>query len=201
MLLGTVPMSSISKKKDQKISSKDWLTLLSTARHAIKYGLTYHNPPLMELKKHSKTLQENAACFVTLKEQNTLRGCIGSLEASQPLIQDVADHAYAAAFKDPRFPPVSHLEEPLVHISISVLSSPLTINFGSEADLLQQIEEKKDGLILQYGHHKGTFLPSVWKQLPDKQEFLNHLKMKAGLAEDFWSDEINVLRYSTQTID
>jgi AmmeMemoRadiSam system protein A len=190
-----------STEKKFKLGPKDWQTLLITARHAIKYGLTYKKAPKMELKKYSSTLQQPGASFVTLKESNVLRGCIGSLEAHQPLIQDVAEHAFAAAFKDPRFAPVNHIEEPVIHISISVLSPVEAMHFDSQNDLVSQIEAGKDGLILEYLHHKGTFLPSVWEQLPDKQEFLNHLKQKAGLSADFWSNEIKVSRYFTQTID
>ncbi len=197
-----VLMHSTKKKSKQfKIAPKDWQTLLVTARHAIKYGLTYKQAPNMELEKYSEALQKNAASFVTLKESNVLRGCIGALEAHQPLIQDVANHAFAAAFKDPRFAPINHIEEPVVHISISVLSEPESMHFESEQDLLEQIVPETDGLILEYQGKRGTFLPSVWEQLPDKREFLNHLKQKAGLTDDFWDREIKVKRYFTQTID
>ncbi len=190
-----------STKKNSKLAPKDWQTLLNAARHAIKYGLTYKKAPLMELEKYSNRLQQPGASFVTLKESNVLRGCIGSLEAHQPLIQDVAEHAFAAAFRDPRFAPINHIEEPVVHISISVLSPSEAISFDSESDLLSQIEAGSDGLTLEYQNKKGTYLPSVWQQLPDKQEFLNHLKQKAGLPVDFWSDDIKISRYFTQTID
>jgi len=190
-----------STKDKFKLSPKDWQTLLTVARHAIKYGLSYKKVPLMELEKYSDALQRPGASFVTLKESNVLRGCIGTLEAYQPLVQDVAEHAFAAAFRDPRFSPINHIEEPVVHISISVLSPSEVMNFESENDLLSQIEVGKDGLILEYKNNKGTFLPSVWEQLPDKQDFLNHLKQKAGLAADFWNDDIKIGRYFTQTID
>ena len=195
-------MRSTNKKQSEfKLAPKDWQALLVTARHAIKYGLTYKQAPHMELEKYSETLQKHGASFVTLKESNVLRGCIGALEAHQPLVQDVADHAFAAAFKDPRFAPINHIEEPVVHISISVLSEPHSMQIESEEDLLAQLEVGKDGLILEYQGRKGTFLPSVWEQLPDKQVFLNHLKEKAGLAADFWDSKIKIKRYFTQTID
>lgn len=189
------------ENQQQKLSPKDWRTLLDTARHAIKYGLTYKHAPALVLETYSEALQQPGASFVTLKESNVLRGCIGSLEAHQPLIQDVADHAFAAAFKDPRFASINHIEEPVIHISISVLSPAEVMSFKSESDLLSQIEPEKDGLIMEYQQHKGTFLPSVWEQLPDKQEFLNQLKLKAGLLADFWDDEIKVSRYRVQSIE
>ncbi len=190
-----------STKKQNKLGPKDWQSLLIVARHAIKYGLAYNKAPTMELERYSDALQKPGASFVTLKESNVLRGCIGSLEAHQPLVQDVADHGFAAAFRDPRFAPLNHIEEPVVHISISVLSPSEKMIFESESDLLSQIEIGKDGLILEYKNNKGTFLPSVWEQLPNKQDFLNHLKQKAGLSVDFWNNEIKVSRYFTQTID
>lgn len=190
-----------STKKQNKLCPKDWQTLLTVARHAIKYGLAYNKVPSLELEKYSDALRQPGASFITLKESNVLRGCIGTLEAYQPLVQDVAEHAFGAAFRDPRFAPINHIEEPVVHISISVLSSSEVMNFESEENLLSQLEVGTDGLILEYQNHKGTFLPSVWEQLPDKQEFLNHLKKKASLSADFWSDEIKVSRYFTQTID
>ncbi len=198
---GMVRMQSTNQKNDMRLTPKDWSRLLETARHAIKYGLTYKQFPVMELKKYSERLQELGASFVTLKESNVLRGCIGSLMAHQPLIQDVAEHAFSAAFKDPRFPPINHIEEPVIHISVSVLSLPEELKFDSEESLLSQIQSNHDGLILEFQNKKGTFLPSVWEQLPKKKDFLNRLKEKTGLAETFWSNEIKVSRYYAQTID
>jgi len=193
-------MRSINQK-DNKVSPKDWKALLEVARHAIRYGLSYHCPPKLDLEKYSSHLLQVGASFVTLKESNVLRGCIGALEAVDPLVQDVANHSFAAAFKDPRFPPINHIEEPVVHISISVLSQAVEMAYESEQEVIGQLERGKDGLILQYKHQRATFLPSVWQQLPDKHEFLNHLKQKANLPLDFWSDEIKISRYHTQTID
>lgn len=184
-----------------ELNQKDKQSILKVARHSIQYGLTYQRPPVLELETYSQHLQEIAASFVTLKETNKLRGCIGTLEAYQPLIQDVAEHAYAAAFNDPRFPPVNAIEEPMLHISISILSSPEPMNFESESDLLSQIKPGEDGLVLEYHNRKGTFLPSVWAQIHSSDEFLRSLKLKAGLSEDFWSDEISVKRYGTIVID
>lgn len=184
-----------------ELTLRDKKVLLETARHAIQYGLLYNKAPTMELEKYSPKIQAHGASFVTLKETNQLRGCIGTLDAYRPLIQDIAENAYAAAFKDPRFPAVKHIEEPLIHISVSILSAAEEITFKSEKDLLEQLRPNQDGLILKYKKNKGTFLPSVWKQLNTPTSFLNQLKLKAGLAENFWHDEIQISRYSSDTID
>jgi len=190
-----LPMSST------ELSQKDKQTLLKTARHTIQYGLTYKKPPSLELDKYTPELQAIGASFVTLKEANKLRGCIGTLTAYQPLIQDVAEHAYAAAFKDPRFTPINPLEEPLLHISISILSPAKAMQFESEQDLLAQLKPGKDGLILEYKKQKSTFLPAVWQQLTGAREFLHHLKQKAGLSANFWHAEIKISRYHCENID
>ena len=190
-----------SSKPFENITARDKQTILKVARHAIQYGLTYKSPPLLELENYTPQLQAKAATFVTLKETNKLRGCIGTLEAYQPLIQDVAEHAYAAAFNDPRFPPVNSIEEPMLHISISLLSSPDTISLNNEQELVAQLEPRKTGLILEYGPHKATYLPSVWEQISSPQEFVSQLKRKAGLAEQFWDDSMTFKTYYCEMID
>jgi AmmeMemoRadiSam system protein A len=143
-------------------------------------------------------LQEERATFVTLTIGGALRGCIGMLEACRPLAEDVAENARAAAFDDPRFAPLSREEFARLEIHISVLSPPGEMAFRSEADLLEQIRPGVDGLILQEGGRRGTFLPSVWEELPDRTMFLMHLKMKAGLPGSYWSDTLRVFRYTAE---
>lgn len=172
-------------------------TLLDVAKNSIAYGLQHNKALPVEISEFSETLQTQGATFVTLNIQHQLRGCIGTLEAYQALIKDVSDHAYAAAFQDPRFSPLTEKEFPLLEIHISILTPPEPMKFSSEEDLLQQIKPGIDGLILQMGFNKGTFLPAVWESLPNKKDFLNHLKQKAGLPMNFWSDEIKVSRYET----
>ena len=145
-------------------------------------------------------LMEHRATFVTLESGGQLRGCIGMLEAFRPLAEDVAENAFAAAFHDPRFPPVSPAELDELYISISVLSPPEEMVFSSEKDLLEQIRPGIDGLILQEGFHKGTFLPSVWEQLPETEVFFGQLKLKAGLSPSYWSDSLRVFRYTAEYI-
>ena len=143
-------------------------------------------------------LKEERATFVTLTIGGALRGCIGMLEACRPLVEDVAENACAAAFDDPRFEPLSKEEFDELDIHISVLSPPEEMTFVSEKDLLERVRPGVDGLILQEGGRRGTFLPSVWEELPDKELFLMHLKMKAGLPNTYWSDSLRVFRYTAE---
>ncbi|MBE9516065.1 MAG: AmmeMemoRadiSam system protein A [Proteobacteria bacterium] len=148
-------------------------------------------------------LMQEGACFVSLHTkaagQAQLRGCMGSLEPYRSLVDDVVDNAKAAAFRDPRFPAVEFNELDNIDIDISVLSAAEPMQFKSEVDLLSQLRSGIDGLILEEGFHRGTFLPVVWEQLPDANEFLSHLKLKAGLPAQHWSDAIRVSRYTTES--
>lgn len=192
-------MSSINLSPDLSphLSPQAQQTCHQVARESIKHGLQYGNKLIVNTSDYTKELQQDYATFVTLHINGNLRGCIGALEAYQPLINDIAEHAYAAAFNDPRFPALDKNEFDLLDIEISVLGKPEIINFDSEDDLLKQIRPNVDGLILEYGYNRGTFLPSVWEQLPDKTEFLNHLKIKAGLPAQWWDDSVKMSRYGT----
>jgi len=172
-------------------------TLLTLARQSINHGLSHNAVLEISPGDYDKHLKQDLACFVTLTINQRLRGCIGHLIAIQPLVKDVVENAYAAAFKDSRFKPVNKDEFSDIHIEISVLSIPQKMTFTSEADLLQQIQPGIDGLILTDGFKRGTFLPSVWEQLPDKLQFWKQLKNKAGLATDHWSESLSVERYRT----
>jgi len=172
--------------------------LLRIAREAIAQGPSARNAAVRLPKDLPAELMEQRASFVTLERDGRLRGCIGMLEACRPLAEDVARNARAAAFEDPRFPPVSKPELDALDIHISVLSLPEEISFSSEADLLRRIRPGTDGLILREGYRCGTFLPSVWEQLPEKEMFLAHLKLKAGLPADYWSDTLQVSRYTAE---
>ncbi len=180
------------------LSNEHRQTLLKLARQSIENGFKTGHPLSVDLRDYPKELIKQRATFVTLEKNHTLRGCIGMLEAVFPLAEDVAENAFSAAFKDPRFPPVQKSEIRELEIHISVLSEPEPMTFGSEEDLLAQIRPNIDGLILEEGSHRGTFLPSVWEQLPDKKQFLRHLKNKAGLPADYWSDTLKVSRYTTE---
>jgi AmmeMemoRadiSam system protein A len=172
--------------------------LLQIARDAISQGLGKSGKEVPNPRKIPDELMEERATFVTLELGDRLRGCIGMLEACRPLAEDVAQNASAAAFKDPRFPPLSCEEFESLEIHISVLSPPEEITFSSEADLLAQIRPRIDGLILKEGDRHSTFLPSVWEELPEKEQFLAHLKLKAGLPSTYWSETLRVFCYTTE---
>lgn len=176
-------------------------TLLNLAKASIKHGLETGSPKPVNLDDYEPALREQGACFVTLQINKELRGCIGSLEAYRPLVEDVADNAFAAAFRDPRFSRLTDPEYEQLHYHISVLDKPQPMSFSSEQDLLQQIRPGIDGLVLHDKFNKGTFLPSVWESLPDPEDFLRHLKMKAGLSPNYWSDTIQVERYTVESIE
>lgn len=182
----------------QTLSASDRATLLDVARTSIQHGLRHGRALAVNPDDYPETLRPLRATFVTLELGGQLRGCIGALVAYQPLVQDVAAHAYAAAFEDPRFPPLRPDEFPNLEIFISVLSPPEPMRFSSEEDLLAQIRPGVDGLILQFRHYRATFLPAVWESLPDPYVFLAQLKHKAGLPLDFWSPELRVERYTTE---
>lgn len=145
------------------------------------------------------SLREQRSCFVTLNRGGALRGCIGHLEAVQPLVLDVVENAYSAAFRDPRFSPLGQDELTGLQVHVSVLSPPVRVEFSSQQALIAKLRPGVDGLILQEGRHRGTFLPSVWESLPDPVDFLRHLKTKAGLAPDYWSEGIEIFRYETES--
>lgn len=183
------------------LTTDDKKTLLELAKKSIEYGLQNHRALPIDLANYTGLLQTYGASFVTLHLNQQLRGCIGTLEAHQPLITDVSEHAYGAAFEDPRFPKVSDNELDLLTISISILTPATAIEFTSEKDLLSQLRPGIDGLILQSGFHKATFLPVVWDQLESPEDFLKHLKIKAGLSENDWPENITFSRYETIHID
>jgi AmmeMemoRadiSam system protein A len=169
-------------------------TLLHLARAAIarELGFKSHDLPRVDW------LEEPGATFVTLTLQGQLRGCIGSLEAHRPLIEDVQHNAVASAFRDPRFPPLSKEEFADVLIEVSLLSKPEMIRHSSEEEALAQLTPGRDGVIIELGPQRATYLPQVWAQLPEPHEFIAHLKQKAGLPEDFWSDAIRLSHYTVQ---
>ena len=173
--------------------------LLQLVHDSIAYGLTHGTPLPVRLEDYAEVLRESRATFVTLHIAGQLRGCIGMLEAIRPLVEDVAHNAYAAAFSDPRFPPVGKVELDRLEIEISILSPAVPLEFRSEEDLVGQLRPGVDGLILEDGFHRGTFLPTVWESLPEPREFLRQLKRKAGLSVDYWSPGIRVGRYTTES--
>ncbi|MEO5337587.1 MAG: AmmeMemoRadiSam system protein A [Magnetospirillum sp. WYHS-4] len=169
--------------------------LLRLAAASIEHGLKHHRPLPIDLADFPPDLQAQGACFVTLHREDRLRGCIGSPMAHQPLARDVAENAFSAAFRDPRFPQLSSAEIAGLDLSISLLSAQSPIPFADEAGLLAALRPHLDGLVIADGARRALFLPSVWEQLPDPRQFLGHLKMKAGMPVDHFSPAFRAWRF------
>lgn len=180
------------------LSPADRKQLLDIAHRSIQHGLEHGDPLKVDLQTLTPVLREPGASFVTLERHGQLRGCIGTLEAHQPLASDVAQNAFQSAFRDPRFPPLSKSELAGLDIHISVLSKPEPMQFSSEVDFIRQLRPGVDGVILAEGWHRGTFLPAVWEDLPEPEDFVRHLKLKAGLPPDYWSNTIKAYRYTAE---
>jgi AmmeMemoRadiSam system protein A len=162
-------------------------TLLRLAREAMMIRVKGEKLPRLELSSLPLRLREDGASFITLTVRGELRGCIGALEAYQPLAEDVREHAVAAALEDPRFAPVSERELSGITIEVSRLTRPIPLEYKDGDDLVSKLRPHVDGIILRdtFGH-RATFLPQVWEKIPDPVEFLNHLCEKMGLSENAW---------------
>lgn len=168
--------------------------LLSLARHAIASQLG----SVSIAPEDFPALHAMGATFVTLTQRGELRGCIGSLEAWRPLAEDVAQNARAAAFRDPRFKPLTASELPVTRVEVSLLTPSEPISFTSEADALAQLRPQIDGVIFTAGQRRSTFLPQVWEQLPEPATFMAHLKQKAGLPASYWGPDVRLERYGVK---
>jgi AmmeMemoRadiSam system protein A len=168
------------------------LTALARASIASQFGEAAPDLP------HPPWLGQAGAVFVTLTQAGELRGCIGTLEAHRPLAEDVEENARMAAFLDPRFQPLMRDELERTRVEVSVLSRPEAMSFTDESDALRQLHPGMDGVILEYGRHRATFLPQVWEQLPEPGQFMAQLKRKAGLAPDFWAEGVRLSRYTVE---
>ncbi len=166
-------------------------TLLLLARDAIGEAFAIAPRPFPDLPE----LTAPGATFVTLMRRGALRGCIGTLVAYRPLLDDVRENARRAAFNDPRFLPVTADELPTLKIEVSQLTSPLPLSFTSEADALALLRPGIDGVVLNVRGRRATFLPQVWDELPEPVRFLGHLKQKAGLPPDFWAPDLELEHY------
>jgi len=174
--------------------------LFAVARYTIERALYRQanksgDPPL------SDALCERRASFVTLKADGLLRGCIGTLEPVRRLYDDVAQNAHAAAFRDPRFPPLSWREVRTIRIEISVLDIPKLLDVANYRELLAALHPGRDGLVVEAGHRRATFLPAVWESLTEPEEFIAHLWQKAGLPRGSWPPGIRLLRYATEQFE
>jgi len=170
------------------------LAMLVRARNAIATQLKQDVQPEPE----HPTLVQPGATFVTLTKNGELRGCIGSLQAHRPLDQDVRANAASAAFRDPRFRPLTVEELPQIRVEVSLLTAPVPMRFTDEADALRQLRPHIDGVIFATAGRRSTFLPQVWEQLPEPRQFMAHLKQKAGLPADYWSPDVELQRYEVR---
>ena len=166
-------------------------TLVAIARDAIAAG---ERPQPMQWPQD--WLRMNAASFVTLKIDGELRGCIGSIDPRRALGDDVAHNAYAAAYRDPRFPPLEPGEAAKLEIEISVLTPRVPIEAANEQEALAALRPGIDGVYLEFGERSATFLPQVWENLADRLEFLSELRRKAGLPPRFWNEGMKLSRYT-----
>jgi AmmeMemoRadiSam system protein A len=183
---------------ERGLSTKARSTLLEVARAAIEYGFGHGCAPVVDLSLYSDELRADAASFVTLHRTGQLRGCMGTLRATRPLVEDISRNAWRSANADSRFAPLPRDELSGLEIHLSVLGplSPLPVN--SRTELLGELRPGIDGLVLRDGSATATFLPSVWEQLPTPERFFAELLHKAELERDHWSDAIELERYTVE---
>lgn len=174
-------------------------TLLKLARESIKFALHGKKLPKLNLDSFTPALREQGASFVTLTVQDQLRGCIGALEARQPLVEDVREHAIAAALEDPRFLPVEKNELNRIRIEVSILSVPQVLKYESSQELIQKLKPHIDGVIIKQGERKATFLPQVWEKVSNPKEFMNQLCYKLSGDPNLWQEtKLQVFTYQVE---
>ena len=185
-----------------RLTDEEGHFLLDLARRTIEdaLGLAPEEPAAPDLQ--TAALASHRGVFVTLKMADQLRGCIGSLEADRPLVDNVRANARNAAFHDPRFAPLTVDEWPQVQIELSVLSTPRKLAYPSAEALPEHLTPRVDGVVIRKGYSSATFLPQVWKQLPRPQDFLAHLCLKAGLSASAWrKGDLEVETYQVQSFE
>ena len=183
----------------EKLTAEEKQTLLRLAREALECGVRGEKLPPLDTQSLTQPLLEQGASFVTLTVRGQLRGCIGALEAYQPLADDVREHAIAAALEDPRFPTVREGDLNGINIEVSRLTRPVPLEYKDANDLLSKLRPHVDGVILKDGFRRATFLPQVWEKLPDRAEFLDNLCYKMGARGDLWRvRHLEVLLYQVE---
>ena len=200
---GKIPANN--KKGDKKMGTAKWLSedegkyLLGVARKTIKNRLDKIEEPQIDWKEIPQKFQEKLGTFVTVTIEDNLRGCIGHIIPRERLIEGIKENAINAAFKDPRFHPLTKEEFDRIEIEISILTPPQDLSYTDADDLLKKLRPGIDGVIIKKGFYEATFLPQVWDQLSEKEEFLSHLCLKAGLSPDSWKKEkLHVSTYQVQ---
>ncbi len=172
--------------EDDHLTDDEKSYLLHAAREAIDQAVRHVQSEPLDRKAIPVRLQQPGASFVTLTALGELRGCIGALEPYQSLIEDVREHAAAAALEDYRFPPVQPDELAGIRIEISRLTIPQPLVYASSEDLVRKLRPNVDGVVLRDGVRRATFLPQVWEKIPEPAEFLEHLCYKMGEPPDLW---------------
>ncbi|MBW1673109.1 MAG: AmmeMemoRadiSam system protein A [Deltaproteobacteria bacterium] len=184
------------------LSEDEGKYLLGVARETIKNRLGNIEEPQINWKKIPEKFQERLGTFVTVTIEDNLRGCIGHIIPRESLIEGIKENAINAAFKDPRFHPLTKEEFDRIEIEISILTSPQEFSYTGAEDLLKKLRPGIDGVIIKKGFYEATFLPQVWEQLSEKEEFLSHLCLKAGLSPDSWKKEkLHVSTYQVQAFE
>jgi len=187
------------ESNSNQCSAEERAFLLRLARESIELTLKGESLPKFNIATISKRLMEKGVVFVTLTIKGYLRGCVGALEAYQSLVEDVREHAIAAAIYDFRFSPLSLDELPKVEIEISRLTAPIPLIYDQPNDLLRLLRPNVDGVILQYGSRRATFLPQVWEKLEDPALFLNQLCEKMGFPSSTWRHKkLEVFTYQVE---
>lgn len=185
--------------KEGVLSQSARTELLKLARVALESAVQGENLLPLDLREYPPEFAEPGATFVTLTSLGQLRGCIGALEAYQPLAEDVREHAVAAALQDYRFPPVHSSELAGIEIEISRLTKPQLLDYTTPQDLISNLRPGVDGVILKDGFRRATFLPQVWEKLPDPVEFLGNLCYKMGAEFDLWQHKhLEVFTYQVE---
>jgi AmmeMemoRadiSam system protein A len=187
----------------QKLSEAQGQLLVNLARYTLMERLGQQIPQTksdsLNAALKDSCFQHACGVFVTLTINRQLRGCIGNLTSDEPLVSGVRRNAINAAFHDPRFAPLSASELEQIEIEISILSAPQPLIYRDADDLLSKLRPNIDGVIIRQEAASATFLPQVWDQLPQPQDFLAHLCMKAGLKADSWRNcELDVSVYQVQ---
>jgi AmmeMemoRadiSam system protein A len=184
------------------LTSQERETLLKLARETISCAARNRELPSVDLDAVPEGLRRDGACFVTLTKHGELRGCIGSLEARRPLALDVRENAMGSALRDPRFPPVRPEELDDLHVEISVLSAPQPLSYDGLDNLIARLRPGVDGVVIERGWHRATFLPQVWEKLPDPRQFLERLCYKAGLSPDTYDHpDLDVYTYQVEEFE
>jgi AmmeMemoRadiSam system protein A len=182
-----------------KLDNLEQTLLLGIAREALEISVQSKPLPEINLSQLPPNLQKPGASFVTLTIQGDLRGCIGTLEAYQPLALDVQTHAVDAGMHDPRFPALRPSELETIQIEVSVLSPKTPLTFAGPQDLINKLRVNLDGVVLQDGYRRATFLPQVWEKLPHPEQFLSHLCLKMGASANLWQNKpLKVYTYQVQ---